>query len=189
MWIVNLFYTVVLPILIAVATYWLQDTLGEYKKRRNYSRLGVAIIDTLLEEINTGVDIMTRALQAVETSKLNELPLSILPNNSWEGMTTITDEVLLRIIATSEAGKFEAFPPKECRMHCKNYFVNIKPQYDQALTETIQRSEAGADWRKPLHDLLSDDGSKFLEASLKVKRMLEDARKLLEENAKIKRPK
>jgi hypothetical protein len=57
--------TILLPIVIAVVTYILVDRLGEYKKRRDYSRLGVAIIESLLEEVDTGITIMSRALKAI----------------------------------------------------------------------------------------------------------------------------
>jgi len=187
MWIENLIKTIIVPIIVALLTYLLVDRLGEYKKRKNYSRLGIAIIESLLEEVRTGINLMIDVLNAIDTN--NELPRGLLPNKSWNGMTTIPDEILLRIIATSTEVKFESFPPRECRIHCKNYFEHMNQNYKYTLDTSINLTKQGQDWQGPLYNLLSNDGSHYLRAAQGVEQMLVDAKKLLEKNVKAIFPK
>jgi hypothetical protein len=180
-----------LPVGVALATYWAVDKLGEFKKRRDYSRLGVAIIESILEEVDIGISLMTQAWNAAEDNDYSKLPSGTLPHQSWNGMTTIPDEVLLRLIAASASTKrkFESFPPRQCRTHCKNYFMHIKPNYDMIHSASRDLAKSNQDWRLPIHNVLSDEGSHYLQAARGVKRMLEDAKQLLEDNANAKFPK
>lgn len=74
----------VLPFAVAVIAYSLLKKWDEYIKRRQYSTLGVAIIESLIEEINTGIKIMKNQYQ-------NPLPVK-----SWSGLLSIPDDVLLQ---------------------------------------------------------------------------------------------
>ncbi len=47
----------ILPFFVAVITYFLFKKYDDNVKRRQYSTLGVAIIESLLEEVNTGIHV------------------------------------------------------------------------------------------------------------------------------------
>lgn len=179
----------IVPILIAVVTYLLVDRLGEWRKRKIYSRLGVAIIESLQEEIRNGISLMTDALNAAENNSISVLPTRLLPNKSWSGMSTIPDEVLLRIIETSAKRQFDGFPPRECRIHCKNYFEHMIQNHKQILTQTLNLAQQRQDWRGPIRSLLADDTGRYIQSARGVDQMLEHARQLLEKNAKAIFPK
>lgn len=183
------FSKVILPIGVALLTYLLVDRLGEFKKRRDYSRLGSAIIESLLEEVNTGIGVMDAARRAVQENSIRLLSQSGLPNKSWNGMTTIPDEVLLRILATSEDKKYEFFHPRECRIHCKNYFMHIKQNYEERLRGAVALAEKGQDWSTPLRPILTNPASNYHQSSIGVKLMLEEAKRLLDANARARFPK
>jgi hypothetical protein len=178
------------PIIVAITTYVVVDRLGEWRKRRTYSRLGVVIIESLQEEIRTGIRLMTTALNATEDNSANGPPDGLLPNKSWSGMSTIPDEVLLRIIETSANRQFDGFPPRECRIHCKNYFEHICRNYEQHVTRSMKLAQQQQDWRSNLRALLTDEGrSRYIQAARGVDQMLEHAKQLLEKNSKAKFPK
>jgi len=90
------------PIAVAAVTYWLVKKHDENVKRRQYSTLGVAIMESLLEEVNNGISIM------------NNRQLAPLPVRSWDGVRTVSDDVLLRIIAVSKNVRPVRFPPRVC---------------------------------------------------------------------------
>jgi len=154
-----------------------------------YSRLGVAIIESLQEEVDNGIKLMTNALDAAQDSSTTAPPPALLPKKSWGGMSTIPDEVLLRIIETSVTNQFNGFPPRECRIHCKNYFEHMCHNYEQTLDQSLTLAQQGKDWRRPLHDLLADSTGHYIQAAREVYRMLENSKQLLEGNAKAKFPK
>lgn len=87
--------------------------------RKNDSRLGVAIIDSFLEEVRNGLRIMehsgkgggcvsTGSPAASSVPNLGVVPSLVagLPSDSWDGMSTIPDKVLLRIAATTDSRYF-----------------------------------------------------------------------------------
>ena len=77
-------------------------------------------------------------------------------------MTTILDDVLLRIIETSANRQFEGFPPRQCRIHCKNYFEHMCKNYERAVTQSGNLAQQGRDWRAPLRILLADDAGQYI---------------------------
>jgi hypothetical protein len=185
---------VLLPVIVAILTYTAIDGLGEWRKRRTSSRLGVAIIETLQEEIRTGIQVMTDALKNAEDPNAPGPLDAALPNRTWSGMTTIPDDVLLRIIETSLNRKFVGFPPRECRIHCKNYFEYMPINYEGTVGQSAARARSGQDWRGPIRDLLADNTRRdstgnYIRDATKVDQMLEHARQLLDENSKARRPK
>jgi hypothetical protein len=151
-----------LPFAVAVITYYLFKKHDEYIKRRQYSTLGVAIMESLLEEINTGIEIM-------KSRQTNPLPV-----NSWNGPSTIPDDVLLRIIAVSKGETPVAFKPQDIRIHCKNYFTHMAQNWSNA----IQISNTKA--------LLSQG---YIQSAENVKAMVIQCKDLLEKNARKKFPK
>lgn len=182
--------SIVLPVIVALVTSLIVNQQKENGRRKNSSRLGIAIIETLQEEIGTGIDLMTKALIAANEKKASLIPNGYLPNESWSGMATIPDDVLLRIRETSKNRQFEPFQPKDCRSHCKNYFKNICKTYNTYLDDAIGRAQQGQDWSATLRALLADDGpSHFIQAAKGVQKMLEDAKQLLEANTKTMFPK
>jgi hypothetical protein len=175
------------PFVVAVGTYIIVDRLGEYRKRRLYSRLGVAVMEALLEEVNNGVRLLSKCYMMIKTNKPNP-SLQYLPTGTWGGTSTIQDEVLLRILATSSKRHFEkGFPPNQCRIHCKNYFEFVCGNYNNALKEAGKLAAAGQDWRPPLMPFVGHKGYPL--AARNVRLMLEHAKELLEENSEKWLPK
>ena len=172
------------PIVIALVTYLLVDRLGEYKKRKTYSKLGVAIM-RIFTRRNKNWNIIDESCPGrCREPKYYLPPHAIPPKKSWNGMSTIPDEVLLRIIETAEKQEIVSFPLRECRIHCKNYFEHICENFEQRLNESILLSEQRGNWRQGIIWLLSDDHSDHIEASEKVYQMLEQAKQLLDKNSR-----
>jgi hypothetical protein len=47
--------------------------------------------------------------------------------------TTISDEVLVRVLQTSRGTECPAMHRKDLRLHCKNFFVHMTTNYDTVL--------------------------------------------------------
>jgi hypothetical protein len=178
-----------LPILVAILTYVVVDRLGEWRKRRMYSKLGVVIIESLLEELRTGLRTMKQALSAVNDPQAKTPPRGLLPNKSWSGMSTIPDEVLLRIVEASTGLKSTGLPPREIRSHCKNFFTHMSENYQEALGRAFACAASDKDWRTELKGLLVGPGEPYIEAAVSVERLLEDTRLLLMKNSRRLIPK
>lgn len=178
------------PIAVAVIGYIFIDRLGEWRKRKMYSRLGVAIIESLQEEINTGIEILNEAIMSAESKDINSPPLKTMPNKSWNGMNTIPDDILIRIIQTTKERQFsEEFHPRKCRIHCKNYFEHMCLNYKQSLEFSIHQSQKGKNWREPLKAYLAYDADQYIQSANNVNQMLENAKILLEKNSRTILPK
>jgi hypothetical protein len=186
--------SLLVPIIVAILAYIAVDRLGEWRKWRTTSILGVVIIESLQEEIQTGIQLMTDALKTAEDPNANEPPAVQLPNRSWSGMSTIPDDVLLRIIETSATSHFDGFKLRDCRSHCKNYFEHMCKNYQQYITNSLYLAQNGRDWRSPIRDLLADntraDGTgSYIRSATKVNLMLQHAKQLLDDNSRVKFPK
>lgn len=149
------------PFAVAAITYWLFNMNDEYKKRKQYSTLGVAIIEGLLEEVTYGIEIMRK-----------QLP-TLLPVKSWYGLSTIPDDVLLRIIAVTKNENFNGLKPKDIRIHCKNYFDHMAPSWENAIKTN-----------NPVNIKTLLNQSKYVEAAEGVNTMLLQCKELLERNEK-----
>ncbi len=172
----------VLPIGIAILTYWLTTFLGESKNRKNYSKLGVAIMDSLIEEVTMGLNTMNNLQRFLQDPEAKGKGFgNLLPTQSWDGSQTIPNEVLLRILATSE-GVTSPFPPNEIRIHCKNYFSHICGNLNLA----IQNNQ-----RDQLTKMLGNEKGQgnYIESTKKVLGMLETVKSILEKNSKRFNPK
>jgi hypothetical protein len=178
----NTVVTSVISIIVAVLTYLAVNRLGEWQKRKMYSRLGVAIIESLQEEVWNGIDIMKRTLDAAKNGSITNH--SSLPNLSWEGMSTIPDEVLLRILETSKDKPYSGqYALKDCRIHCKNYFNFICGNYASAIkTCSLLR---GVDRTNAIVKFFEND---FIQNAEDVYQMLEQAKKLLDKNSRARMP-
>ena len=110
---------------VALITYMTEAQLGEWKKRRDASRLGVAILDALLEDVRTGIRVMTEIRDQLKVKDELAEPIVFLPTSSWIGMQTITDDVLLRVLAVEKpaiAENPDIYPISQIRTRCRNYF-------------------------------------------------------------------
>jgi hypothetical protein len=177
------------PILVAILTYIVVDRLGEWRKRRMYSKLGVVIMESLQEELRTGIKTMKEAWSAANDPHAEAPPRGLLPNKSWSGMQTIPDEVLLRILEASSGLKFIGLPPREIRSHCKNFFTHMNENYQNALNIALARAARKEDWRTELKSMLVGSGEPYLEAASSVERLLEETRLLLVRNSHRLMPK
>lgn len=169
------------PIFIGFLSYVITAKLDDWKNRRKQSKLGVAIMDSLIEEVENGIRILTHYQNS------NEVPTVFMPTKSWNGQTTINDEVLLRIIETSENIKADHFPPKDIRIHCKNYFDMIAGQWNQNIN-SLEKGVPVALVISMARQLASN-GSQTLEGSKGVLKMLQQTRTLLLNNSKTVIPK
>jgi len=177
-----MFSKFILPIIIAIITYTIVDRLGEWKKRRQFSKLGIAIINSILEEIGHGISQLETFLKDFKTS--NPINKIIgLPNQSWSGMDTISDDVLLRIIEISDNYNPKPYHPKNIRIHCKNYFKHISNNVMIEINRAVKITKSMR--------LLTDDEYKgfskvvkvYIKNSKDVQTMLNDTVKLLDKNS------
>jgi len=175
---------VVLPILIAIITYVLVDRLGEWKSRRNDCKLGIAILDSLLGEIRTGLNLMNSTYAQAQQGAVQP-PIGLLPSKTWDGMQTITDQVLLRIIATSKDIVARSFRPRAIRNVCKDYFDHMCSNYNAIINKLL--SPPGMTQQifcTQLLGLLGPNQGKYLAITQEVIEMLEQTMDLLEQNSK-----
>ena len=164
---------------------------AERKQWRNDSRLGAIIINSLLEEINTGLNIM-KAAQDAQNPSTRAAPVHMvrqqMPSASWEKSSTIPDNVLLRIAAILESRERqscvshcmrfllgeehregadrEGLCLTDIRIHCKNYFVNI-----------VASINGG-----------NQNYGYYIDATKNVMAMLNKTKAILEKNARRRRP-
>lgn len=170
-----------LPIVVAVATYVLVDRLGEWRKRRMQSTLGCAVMDSLLEEVRTGIATMKSCIAATSDAGAQGPPPGRLPRAIWTGPSTISDDVLLRVLETSRDGSFPHLQPRDVRSHCKNYFEHMTANFDNNLATTLPGGPNHQNWREVLRSFLAGEG-KYLEAAERVEELLVGVRQLLEAN-------
>lgn len=124
-WIQTVIEGILFPFLVAAFGYIVITKLDDWKKRRSHSGLGAVIIESLIEEVRQGLSILTNANATTATST------NPLPRKSWNGMSTIPDDVLLRIIEVSKGVTPISFSPREIRTHCKNYFDHMTTNWDE----------------------------------------------------------
>ncbi len=170
-WIQNLIQNVIAPLIVASVAYFLFNMLDELKKRRNNSKLGVAILDTLIEEVRIGRNTIRNILNPLDKSLPNHLPFK-----SWNGINTITDDVLLRIFEVSKNVTDIGFPAREIRSHTKNYFDHMIPNFEQI----IALADGGGDYKTAAKLTFSS----YDQAATGVLEMLEHVRSLLEQNSR-----
>jgi len=170
-WIQKLVETILAPFTVAAITYFLFGKVDELRKRKNYSKLGVAILDTLIEEVKLGRDIIRNTLDPTN----NVFP-NPLPRKSWMGINTISDEVLLRIFEVSKKSPDVGFPARAVRSHTKNYFDHMVPNWDQVINEAVQ----GRDYKAYAKATFSS----YDQAATGVLVMLEHIKTLLENNSR-----
>ena len=121
-------------------------------------------------------------------------PVPQMPISAWEGMGTIPDNVLLRIIAVSKGVTPKGFPFTNIRVPCNNYFTYICEKVNvrvRALSQENGKIAGACPDSQKLHKLLCgevEDGGGFIKSTQKVLLMLEQAKELLMANARADRP-
>lgn len=170
-WIQSFSENVIAPIVVAGIAFFLFGKIDELRKRKSYSKLGVAILSTLIEEVQFGRDSIRDTLDPNKNNKPNALP-----RKSWNGINTVPDEVLLRILDVTKKKKDVGFPSHEIRIHTKNYFDHMISNWDQLVLNSI----SGKDFKA----LAKLHYSTYDEAATGVLEMLVNIKQLLEENSK-----
>jgi hypothetical protein len=181
--------SIVPPVLIAIITYLLVTKLGEWKARRNDCILGIAILNYLLGEIRTGLDLMNSTYAQAQQVAFH-LPIPLLPRESWSGMQTIPDQVLLRIIAASKNVVAPSFHPRTIRNVCKDYFEHMCVNYNTIANNASPNTPQQNLRAQFLKFLGGDpDQGKYLATTQSVIEMVEQTKGLLDQNSKRLFPK
>lgn len=164
-WIEDVSKSVIAPFAVAAITYFLFGKIDELRKRRSQSKLGASILHTIANEVEKGRDII-RNTPNIE----NGHPAQLLPTASWQGINTINDEVLLRILEVTKGVKDVGFPAFEIRIHTKNYFEYVSENFKRIVTDpTFNRREMSLSY--------------YDEAATGVLNMLKHIQTLLEKNS------
>lgn len=160
---------VVAPAVAGVLGFLFADRLTMWRDRRRKSLLGAAVCGEIMEELQTGVRIMEAFLGVIE-------PGASPPRKTWSGMSTLSDEVLERLVQLSKTRCYNGFPISEIRTHLKNYFDHICPNFDAVVVNVTggkQLTETGR--MSAIHGLV--------EPAKGVLVMIERAKKVLENNS------
>ena len=167
-WFKEVFEKAIIPFLVGALSFILFRGLDEKKKRRTYSTLGVIIIDSLIEEVNTGLNSIRQTINIKVPFTPHNLPIK-----SWIGINTLSDDVLLRIISVSKNVRpVGIFHPKDIRKHTKNYFDHMCASWNNAVQAKFTQQNFASSFEV------------FPEAAKGVKDMLEQTKQLLENNSK-----
>jgi hypothetical protein len=169
----DLLSKIVFPLIVGITTYLLLRKLDDWKKRKSQSKLGAANLSALIKEVQTGIGIIKDS-QIPTITASNPLPVK-----SWNGMSTISDDTLLRILEVSDNVQVKGFSPNDIRIHCKNYFDHMASNWENAITN--------ANWRVNTQNLIVN--GKYIDAATGVLEMLKQSRDLLIENSKKYFPK
>lgn len=155
-----------------VSGYLIQH-YNELQNRKKFSLLGISIVGYLMAQLDLGIDILNTLAGGTCTNKQ-------LPNSAWNGMQTIPQEVLLRVVSVAPRCPGDChneFLFKDMLVHCNNYFVyicgNINSMLAQCAPFLSQQAAA----------------TKYLEDAKKVKSMLAEIKKSLEKNSERCLPK
>ena len=160
----------VLPVIVGILAFVASNSVSVWRTRRRQSMLGVAVCDALIEELKNGINMMSATQQTLAGGQLSN---GQLPRRSWNGMQTISDETLERLLCLSRGKQNRGFPIREIRIHLKNYFDHMIPNWDQATSN--QHSQ------NAVQQLLNQ--GRYIQAAQGVLEMTEDARALLESNS------
>jgi hypothetical protein len=113
-----------------------------------------------------------------------QLPIPLLPTKSWSGMQTISDQVLLRIIAVSKNVVVRSFHPSTVRNVCKDYFDHMCANYN-AIVNKITPGMGQQNLRAQFSRLLGGaPQGQYPAVTQQVIEMLEQTRELLDQNSK-----
>jgi hypothetical protein len=174
-WLKEIINSALIPFMVGTISFLLFRGWDERIKRINYSRLGIIIIRSLLEEVNTGIGIIKANLPN------KTVQLQNMPSASWININTIPDEVLLRIISISEkVTQTGDYHPRDIRSHTKNYFEHMCFTWAQKanlVADAINK-------KMPIPSDLHDTAVAFQRPAEHVKILLEQTIQLLDRNSK-----
>lgn len=153
---------VIIGILVYLTTSWVSQRRIKITK----SIVGDALLASFADEVQTGLKIMNDINNYLITYKGGMLQgvALILPDKSWEGMKSIPDDILERIILVADKGVIEIlrlhklgtpieehneepeplFRPKFIKIHLKNYFEFICPQMNKFIFKLLHSTYSSA---------------------------------------------
>jgi hypothetical protein len=151
--------------------------------------MNLLIIDLYAEEIQTGLDLMNSTYALAQQAAFH-LPIPLLPRESWSGMQTIPDQVLLRIIVASKNVVTPSFHPRTIRNVCKDYFEHMCVNYN-GIASNASPYTGQQNLRTQFLKFLGGDPDqgKYLATTQSVIEMVEQTRGLLDQNSKRLFPK
>jgi hypothetical protein len=174
--------TFLLPIILGILAFIASNSFNSWRSRRRQSLLGSVILQSFIEEVENGIKIL-EAVQAMLNSQQPQVMVGTLPRGSWSGIQSVSDELLERIICTTKNKSFSGFPPKEIRIHLKNYFEHMCTNFD-SVTNAIA---LGSNWQVGAQSYIMR--GKYIDAAKGVLQMLKDAQQLLDKNSEALWPK
>ena len=164
-WLIEIIKSGLIPLIVGTISFLFFRGLDESKKRKTFSTLGTIIMDSLIEEVSNGYEIMKDAV----TAKAPKAP-SLVPFKSWDGLKTIPDEVMLRIISVSKKAKpIGKFYPKDIRMHAKNYFEYMVSNWNNAVNERYEPQVFPTTFK-----IYPESAKGVLDMLFQIKQLLED---------------
>ena len=166
----------VAPVIVACLSYVAVSKLGDWKKNRLYSRLGVSIMDLLLEEVRTGIGIL-------QDLSNNIFKCETLPTACWTGVTTISDDLLVRILALDKHAKQATFHSSNIRIECKNYFEHMTKNVNSDLGLLAKRTLTMAQI-KAKYLTEGDKNPSYIFCAREVVKMIEETKMLLDKNSR-----
>lgn len=165
---------VIAPIFVAFIAYYVFGQIDERKKRRIYSLLGVELLTILIDEIGTGFEIMKEPLKPTDNPQPNPLPLK-----SWNGISTIQNEMLIRIFEVSKDIPDFEYHPSRIRIHTKNYYEYMIPNWEKMVEETWIESKFDSE-----KEYIIDFKLNYVKGTHDLLQMLKETHKLLNQNVK-----
>jgi len=144
---------------------------------------------TLSEEIGIGVKIMNNTVVTIENGDYNKITPVLLPNKTWNGVETINDTVMIRIINTSYGDYGYKWHPTKVRSHCKNYFEYLRSNFENYINIYLEkRNKLSREGKmKYLSDFVKSTRG-FIDDSEEVLAMLKVIENNLDDNARNKFP-
>lgn len=121
---------VLIPCVVAFLTYFVFKLFEERKKHKIDSLLGVEVLTMLIEEVKIGQYLIKNTCKPE-----NNLIPDSLPHLCWNGVNTISNDILLRIFEVSKSKSNEEYPEKNIRLYCKDYYEKIIPEWNSAISK------------------------------------------------------
>jgi len=135
--------------------------LNKWDQKKKNSFAGAAVIDSLLEEVNAGLDIIKKKQH------------KSLPKENWNKIKTVPYEVMSIISKSSKVMD-----------HCKNYFENITKNYKLAMEYQFLNGNPQNAYEKRKLTENSQKIREYREETENLIEKLEQTKLLLEKNYK-----
>ncbi len=136
---------------IGILVFYFTSWKTEKKLRITKSIVGDALLASFAEEVQNGINLIETLVDLINIYLDNRqkepnnkfiMPKKfyMMPNKSWDGMKSVSDEILERIIKVSKNIENDIFPPKEIKTHLKNYFEFICSNVNDINKELLSLS-------------------------------------------------